>query len=1248
MEIMKLFCKKNLIAPTFVESVMDFNSGSSVEAKSMKKLQNEGTAGIYNILCKEDAAYLADEVGLGKTYQALGLCALVWNLKPDARIAVIAPRENLQKKWRHDYLNYISNCYKHEDDIVKSTLTNSPTKPSLIISHLRHFADALHVDRRRLFLLRHTSFSRPIMVNDSDYKKKTKDVWGGKHSEMKSHGVDITRFSTSDVDQIRQNNKKLSWYLNRSFGQGFNKLLAGINSENRPFFDLVIVDEAQYLRNDNQGNTVFSELFRGQVAKWLLVSATPIHSGMDDVPNVLERCLGNKRINTKCIMDAQSLKAAMKPFTIRRSRAYFFGDAQAIYKTSYRVHREEENRFRMVDPEHILTMAIVQKYLAKIMKSRNNHFRIGCLSSFESLSASVIRAAGPRYDPVENAPKNIADLHISNDEIGEVKNTDLMDADFVKKLAENYQKQFKVKIPHPKIDKVCEDVYKEVNTTGNKILIFTRRINTVNEIVGRLNHAFESDVEKRIQRLWGLSLDSFSLTLPNTEKKSDEESEQENIDNELPQDEFKSKIAKLGEQKRPLAIYRRSFRGSGKRALYFEHNWFRYLSSIYNTSIDQIANEIPDELWAEREEFGRKGYDGKPTSRLRQYRYIITQTVLRFPEVLGIPKTRRKCWQVFFSERYRNESKKIDTKRNPKKDTSYIYESGFWNNLYSGLKDKGTHTAIFKTLHKGTTTKELLLFDIASAVAAQRLRYSDIILDIYGAIEQSKKSINFKSFHEYFLSDEFDAIFLRKEITEWFKHIELIINNSFNAAGISLGEIAWQDGVREMQAQRFCLGISGNTGINQTALQQFKTPGYPKVMVCTDILKEGEDLHIFCDRIVHYGVAWTSGDLEQRVGRVDRYFSRLERQITQKGDKAKLYIDYPSIYGTIEVEQNIRVLDRVKKSEAVLEDLGGRPHNEEKILSLDTPIPKSEIKRPPVNTGKQQIPHNYFEPDFHKRKSTVFVKKRESGMKDEIINIQQQLEKDLLKDPSCGHLFESRFRLNYKTQCTIHCTWEFIGDLGIYALKMEREDISGIPDVQPKYSVGEYFDRQYRKYHRVYVSGGYSVDYFSAAVKKSAELLEDDTRLSNYKKFSISKLIKILKEKTKRSIDATKLRPNKFELNLQFGVRGQIALLYVYNDLYIVSSPIVMGEGLCDFIGCKQHDKVKEISRQWCMKENRDVKLGYYHYHENDNSIRLSERVFSVTQNGDLDLKFLAGILKEIAWQADLYEAKLTGGKDLL
>jgi len=179
MEIMKLFCKKNLIAPTFVESVMDFNSGSSVEAKSMKKLQNEGTAGIYNILCKEDAAYLADEVGLGKTYQALGLCALVWNLKPDARIAVIAPRENLQKKWRHDYLNYISNCYKHEDDIVKSTLTNSPTKPSLIISHLRHFADALHVDRRRLFLLRHTSFSRPIMVNDSDYKKKLKTYGEG-------------------------------------------------------------------------------------------------------------------------------------------------------------------------------------------------------------------------------------------------------------------------------------------------------------------------------------------------------------------------------------------------------------------------------------------------------------------------------------------------------------------------------------------------------------------------------------------------------------------------------------------------------------------------------------------------------------------------------------------------------------------------------------------------------------------------------------------------------------------------------------------------------------------------------------------------------------------------------------------------------------------------------------------------------------------------------------------------------------
>ena len=41
--------------------------------------------------------------------------------------------------------------------------------------------------------------------------------------------------------------------------------------------------------------------------------------------------------------------------------------------------------------------------------------------------------------------------------------------------------------------------------------------------------------------------------------------------------------------------------------------------------------------------------------------------------------------------------------------------------------------------------------------------------------------------------------------------------------------------------------IGGMFGqVNKTLVQQFRMPGYPFVMITTDLLQEGEDLHTFC------------------------------------------------------------------------------------------------------------------------------------------------------------------------------------------------------------------------------------------------------------------------------------------------------------------------------------------------------------------------------------------------------------------
>ena len=125
---------------------------------------------------------------------------------------------------------------------------------------------------------------------------------------------------------------------------------------------------------------------------------------------------------------------------------------------------------------------------------------------------------------------------------------------------------------------------------------------------------------------------------------------------------------------------------------------------------------------------------------------------------------------------------------------------------------------------------------------------------------------------------------------------------------------------------------------------------YPQIIVCTDVLKEGEDLHLFCDQVVHYGVAWTSGDLEQRIGRVDRFFSQIERRLCeQKGSEdVKTGHPLPYLADTLEKQQIEQVHARVQDADKILDnfDFSKRAESKEIVIG-DDPVTREEIPGPP-------------------------------------------------------------------------------------------------------------------------------------------------------------------------------------------------------------------------------------------------------------------------------------------------------------
>lgn len=114
-----------------------------------------------------------------------------------------------------------------------------------------------------------------------------------------------------------------------------------------------------------------------------------------------------------------------------------------------------------------------------------------------------------------------------------------------------------------------------------------------------------------------------------------------------------------------------------------------------------------------------------------------------------------------------------------------------------------------------------------------------------------------------------------------------------------------------------CYAYSGDTK-NKGVIASFNTPFFPDVLVSTSVLQEGVNLQYFCDEIVHYGIAWTPGDNEQRVGRIDRMFSKVERQLNQN-NRSRLHIVYPFLQNTIDQDRVVNFIFKKRLEEDLID-----------------------------------------------------------------------------------------------------------------------------------------------------------------------------------------------------------------------------------------------------------------------------------------------------------------------------------------
>jgi hypothetical protein len=905
-----------------VRSYIDFDGHAATvsadQPSNQAALQSEGVAGLWGLLQQKGFAYLADEVGMGKTRQAMGVIATQFLSKANSRVVIVCSSIALQRQWQTEWSQFLSKCYKLLDDRLLGTAGATQLLELRMHQNLREFAAALKDDDTRIHLLRYSSFSRPLTMDKNTPHGMLKDY-------LNILGIeDAAHLSEKECEIVeRYAGKPQGWSDDMRYALAAQycarvaalltdgPAVAGNGSEVEPVtpLDLVVFDEAQYLRHiGNKQNEHLRRIFRRNVQKWLFLSATPLHSGSDDIKS-LDAYLSQQPV--KAAAESQpgwDVVNLLQQMMIRRTRTYADHSGRRYGKVEYRQY-DRVRHSGADDPFLAMTMALVQKRLVGALAGHGNKFRQGECASFESLSSSVARSIGPvRRKAVatdEHPEFEPAKDHRQTDPSGNAIDRTVID-ELNHSFVQAMPQALGYGLPHAKLHGMADLLFERSLAQGSidKTLVFVRRIDTVEEIRDLLHVRFQGEVDKRIAA-WHELLSAPEMATQSkhwTGSFWDVESD-----------------------------------GHGAAGLEGEGDEVEDGDSDSATGNDNDDDDAP--------------HTG-PATHNHAYR---EQPKLAYFEAL---KKRSATHEqngklVSFRSRLHGHVDLMDKPlrgflhRRPEQDAddaAWRLNKQRWQRFLRAVMGEQEFSALqsvdWRLGDPAGASEESFKLAALQLCLLQSMRQTDLVVDLYilhshlGSTPDGAKDLPDKLL--WFLEQQGEALPAglaryvanqRARFRHWIDHFDLIVDKCFRGGRV----ISWKDVWSERIGEVFrplapVIGRSGRLR-SRHAIAHFNLPTHPNILVCTDVLKEGVDMHLFCDSVVQFGVAWTSGDLEQRIGRVDRFGSLISRRIgahmQHEGRAPRMEVVFPYLEGTLDQHQVNRVI-RAKLASDQRMDLGKR------------------------------------------------------------------------------------------------------------------------------------------------------------------------------------------------------------------------------------------------------------------------------------------------------------------------------------
>lgn len=916
----------------------------------------------YLVQPENNFLYIGDEVGLGKTYIALGIASLLrlYSEKSSEYVdSIFVPKINLQYKWQKEIRTFTRNNYLRWDNIVKNILGD----PVGVLDKdaLKHSLDPFYGGKPQYAIYRNTSFS--IASDNTTEPNRNNQPWiDNLRQKLPAYQQDL-------FSRIIRKFKNESIVIKRAFAYLLNQQM--------PEIDLLIVDEAHNfkhgigqrvsIRNQvvsrvlgvpqetDELTEAFPELlsnFRPRVRKLLCLSATPINNSLHEIKNQFDCFLANHYFKNLDGNESDELEISnmLNRFMIRGVMNFEI-DGKSYSRNGYR-HEHRKGNVEMKpdadfqklnDNSTALVMSLVQYKTIKELKWKNNNvFEMGMLAGFESFY---------------NTSSAYEDETLENRKEKEAK-----DEHILKHILDSYQDTFKELPPHPKQESLVNELFQQM-IHGEKSLIYVRRIASVRELERKLFKKYSDYLISKIQRIYKSNKIPEIKTLLENYQKDDvrQKADQvlEKLGDRIAKDlesEFYEKIT----PQNPEAEVHQSINKDLKQIYYSLKDQNPDVKSFKSrieehTSLVNIKTPLKNQaiillknLWNNDLVLDDDEDDENDESSFTE-----NQDEERAP--------------YFFQRFFYNEGRKFK-KRSYQKDWYELNllllndKHGLFNldlelltdsdNRLESLKElkrfqtiteqitraiksnKNSNVAIPEIFRSNTFMTELLLNLCDDEFSGWIEEYKNLIRNNYYAslleeltvLTELLKSIfrqgsgllpafiaeaiasNKNDPHQAFIDEMRNLLtgdfnFVLNEISQIILDYQKIVERNFD----DVNKIRYN-----LIQQLPVAGVSGRhkKDLKKTAIQ-FRMPGYPYVLITTDILKEGEDLHAYCKNIYHYGIAWNPSDMEQRTGRIDRVDSYSYRKVKETEGKGyseipfetKLQVFYPYLADTLEANQ---------------------------------------------------------------------------------------------------------------------------------------------------------------------------------------------------------------------------------------------------------------------------------------------------------------------------------------------------------